>query len=435
MRFDEPENYQYLTPRVVRGWTLPDVDGTGAERVSRFEDAQYLVEMARERYHWTIGPSAVTADIAPAYEETGYPLVRRILRELANAVTGRFGSGDDFPQIRALGDPYAVDAWLIPADADLATRTASAAHAFQTMSSYLPSVPSEWKQGLALDRVTPAGYASRRVPNTSEVPFPESCDTYRCLFRDLGNMKRWLLRCSCGGQCHASGFDASVAPADGVSHIVGPVQVGGEYYGKQHFDSPEYGTDWEYSADETDGKLCWDARSNSNMTAVYLWSRSSNSTSLSTLIGTFRFYIRTPFYFKGYPNEDDTYYAVGGSKLYVAAGASVEFDWGEGEGYDIGAFDILFMYSLADLGVSATVLDDTAYYDGYFDVTTTAAFLGSLAENAEELARQHAETYGIPSAARLRRLSLRLGELYLDTGAIELYSNVPASWTWQPPAN
>ena len=194
--------YRYLTPRRVAGNIVPAVDSTGAERVSRFEDAQYLVEMARERYHWTIGPSADLSLIAPAYETTGFPLTHELLSQLANAVHSG-GTIGDFAD--------AFDCALIAADADM--RPGEAAFRYGQRQEY---AAEKWRAGKGVARTSPAANAVPRV---------EELDTYRRLYRDLSNMKRYVLRNDADHACLASAFPSKTS--FGNTHLFGPVQQSG----------------------------------------------------------------------------------------------------------------------------------------------------------------------------------------------------------------
>ena len=424
MRFDEPENYQYLTPRVVRGWTLPDVDGTGAERVSHFEAAQYLVEMARERYHWTIGPSADLSLIAPAYETTGFPLTHELLSQLANAVHSG-GTIGDFA--------YSSDYALIAADADM-----------QNVLDYV-----KYGNGAAVDLWRAGKGVVRVSPSRNAVPRVEELDTYRRLYRDLSNMKRYVFHNECTRGCTEAKFKydrANVVIGD--THLFGPVQISASV--------ANYGVSghWWYEDDGAVTDHCQWGGSFGNGPSLehvrsweYMYSNGVfglDGVARRYRTGYYYFYIRRPFHRKPGGGQ---YYTGSSAKLYVECAARL--DWFEDAGHN--SADNVTLHVMWPVNIGSNNIDTSPSmssspdpdFDSRFSVHVDESLLDSILNQAVPLLKARAteeagyEVGGAGSVGvgAIDSVGLALDNVYLDTGVVDHVSSVPASWTWQPPAN
>lgn len=350
---------------------VPVRDGTAAACIETYEDYCYLVEMARERHHWSYGgdpdPYAVSGfDPALVTEDKDtLDSLSALALDIDDASAMSYYSGTIVP----------VD-WTEPAYPLVKNHTAGEGYALDA-----------WRATMRLSRVTPSRNA----------PLPLKIDSLRYFYRDFGNMSRYMFGADTA-KMNQTEFEA-LTDYSGYPHVVGGVMQGN----RTVFEPGN--PDRQYS----EAVAPWVSES---------W-RSGTSDGLYGCEANFSYYIRSPFCLD--PSATRYYQSV---QVYLSVGCDVS--WGTGP--DAGSATVTAVFKMVPASV-ATV-SGLAGLEGVVSLQFPRQAMKSLLLTPmNSWCENNIAGY---SAASVKFCGVTVNSVYFDTGAIEHVSNIPPSWDWQP---
>lgn len=370
----QASDYRYCTPIAagIKGSVLPMVDGTGAACVNRYEDIAFLVEAARERRDWNRGRFYGTPDYANVASQFERP----------EGVVAR-GGGSNFAN-SALNQLVSF---------------------FKAEPSFMSPgyhsgtfLPHDWRAGIypvyaisdhaqSLDLAINAFFSGvspipRQCSAVSGVPLPLECGTLRAIHADAASMKRVMFQTN-GQPISNASFDDAQFHGNSATHIV----------------------------------VLREPDSGSVSTAAYsryYHSTISGDTGYYDNPASWTFFIRKPFYKN--PITGNPYY----QSLTAHINFVCEYSYDLGNNTGVSVFDQTMLVPGMSVAVAAF---DTDHFAAKFTIDFTTSLLrGYLGMFIQELQRNP------PYNGTLTMAQVAVGgDIFLDTGVIELPSTVPDS--------
>lgn len=368
----QASDYRYCTPIAagIKGSVLPMVDGTGAACVNRYEDIAFLVEAARERRDWNYGRpygNPAYANVASRFERPEGVVARgggsNFAKSALNQLVSFFKTEDSFMS------PDYMSGTFLPHDWRAGTRPV---YAISDQAGHLDAAINAFFSG-----VQPI---PRQCSAISSVPRPLECGTLRAIHADAASMKRVMFRTN-GQPISRVPFDDAQFHGNRASHIVVLREPDSGSVSTAAYSRYEYSVIQE-EASYYDNPASW------------------------------TFFIRKPFYKN----------PITGSPYYQSLTAHInfvcEYSYDLENNTGVSVIDQTMLVPGASVPVEAF---DTDHFGAKFTIDFTTSLLrGYLGMFILELQRNP------PYNGTLTAAQVEVGDIFLDTGVIELPSTVPS---------
>lgn len=373
------EDYQYINPikQGIKGEILPAVDGTAKAYVATYEDECYLVEMYLERMFWLM-----------TYREdnlmwTDYtPDIVVCRREILKFLLERIRIDLPYGNIWYRGCPVPLN-WEEPE--------------YPVIGFGSTTDTTLWKNTMKLER---------DIKPSTDVPLLLDADTFRLLYYELYNTRRWALSIADLGILTEESFsliDRSVFSR--VNGVLARVQQGSyKVYS------------WIGDGDLTITEF----KDKAHVPGMFFGE--STSDFVIGYFSTIKYWIKAGFLIN--PRTRELYYSD--VKFYPRVQLEIMYKENDRN-------VTIYRYAiLSPIKFSFNVTNEEEGFDGYFSFSLTnpnhPIFLAGFRAAQEIMEREFL-------GAEIVQCGVYLNSVFLVTGEVKHNTDVPDTWDWEPREN